>query len=204
MGLLSSLISIGTSFIAGNAAKDAAKKQAKSNMAMLDKQIGQVAPFRDAGVAAVDPLKKAYGLGTPEDSAAAVARFKASPEYQLNYDNMLEDARGDVTAYGAGTGNLFSGNTLKALQDRAGRISNQLFGNYTSNLCSLAGMGANAATNNATNMGAAEGRNQTAIANQGNAKIAQITGMGQGVQSLADDFKNMFSAGMGGGGASVY
>lgn len=197
MGFLSSIIGIGTSLIAGDAVKKAAKTQSKSNMKMLNKQIEQVAPFRDAGVAAVDPLKDAYGIG---DSAAAMAKFKASPEYTLNYDNMLQDARGDVEAYGSGSGNLFSGSTLKALQDRAGRLTNQLFGNYTSNLFSLAGMGANAATNNASNMGAAENRNQTALANQGNANVAGILGAGQGFQDLFDSkHANIF-----GGGQSSY
>lgn len=194
MGFLSSLIGIGTSLIGADAAKDAAKAQAKSNMKMLDKQIAQVAPFRDAGVAATGELKSATGLGSPEETAASVARFKASPEYALNYDNMLTDARDDVTAYGSGTGNLFSGSTLKALQDRAGRLSNQLFGNYTNNLFKLSSQGANAATNNASNMGAAEGRNQTALANQGNAGVAGILGVGQGLQGLvgSDTFKNIF------------
>jgi hypothetical protein len=192
MGILSALIGGATSLIAGNQAKKAAKAQAKSNMAMLDKQIAEVKPFKEAGVAAIDPLKFAVGTGTPEESAAAVSRFKASPEYTLNYDNMLTDARKDVEAYGSGSGNLFSGSTLKALQDRAGRISNQLFGNYTSNLFSLASLGANAATNNASNMGAAEGRNQTALANKGNAQVATTLGIGESVQELGKSFANMF------------
>lgn len=199
MGILSSLIGGAVSLIGGNQAKKAAKEQAKSNERMLDRQIQQVAPFREAGVSAVDPLRFAYGTGTPEESAGAIERFKASPEYQLNYDNMLKDAREDVTAYGAGSGNLFSGQTLKALQDRAGRISNQLFGNYTSNLFSLASLGANAATNNATNMGAAENRNQTALANKGNAQVATTLGVGQAAQGAVDSFANMFR---GGGGSS--
>jgi hypothetical protein len=189
MGFLSSVIGGVTSLFGGNDAKKAAKEQSKSNAATLKKQIEQVAPFRDAGIAAINPLKDATGIG---DNNAAAARFKASPEYTLNYDNMLADSRDDVTAFGAGSGNLFSGGTLKALQDRAGRLTNQLFGNYTNNLFKLSGMGANAAAGVASNMGDAENRNQNAIANQGNASVAQTLGIGQAAQGAVKGFENIF------------
>ncbi len=198
MGILSSVIGGVSSLLGANAASDAAKTMAKSNEKMLKAQIAQVAPFREAGVRATGALEPLFGQGTPEEQAAALERFKNSGEYKLNYDNMLKDAREDVLAYGAGSGGLFSGNTLKALQDRAGRISNQLFGNYTSNLFRLSGTGAAAASGNQSVMNAAENRNQDALASAGNASIAGIQGLGTAAQGIASGFKNL----VGGGGSS--
>ncbi len=199
MGILSSVIGGVSSILGANSAKDAAKTMAKSNEKMLKAQIAQVAPFREAGVRATGALEPLFGQGSPEQQAAALERFRNSGEYKLNYENMLRDAREDVMAFGAGgTTGLFSGNTLKALQDRAGRISDQLFGNYTSNLFKLSGQGAAAASGNQSVMNAAENRNQDALASAGNASIAGIQGLGTAAQGIASGFKNL----VGGGGSS--
>lgn len=219
MSILGSIIGGVGSFFAGEAAKDAAEEQADIARETMNKQIAQVAPFRETGVAAQNDLATILGLpqyvapvkGKGKRNAPAapvssledrradlVSRFQASPEYTLNYDNMMKDAEENVLAYGSGSGNLFSGNTLKALQDRAARISNQLFGNYTSNLFKLSTTGANAATNNATNIGTAGGRQIDASGAYGDASAAQILGVKNAALDLEDKYGNMF----GGGGSS--
>ena len=191
MSFLSGLIGGITSWMGADSAEDSAEKQLTSNRNMLTRQTREVAPFRDAGVEATKRLENIY-MGTGKEQDREVRRFENSPEYQLNYDNMRADARGDVKAFGAGDGSTFSGRTLKALQDRAGQISSQLFGNYTHNLFSLAGTGASAASGTAQNMGAMQTNNMTAYANEANANMAKWGAIG-------DTADNMF-----GGGSSSY
>lgn len=71
------------------------------------------------------------------DSAAAVARFKGSPEYMLNHERAQEAGNSAVNAQFGASGMGRSGNALKALQDRATEITNGYYGNYKAGLGSL-------------------------------------------------------------------
>src|SRR6185503_16471713 len=113
--------------------KSGSDAQAKIANKTLKKQMEVSAPYRAAGEAALPELGLITGGGTPEQRAGVLERFKTSPEYQLLYENMLAEARPEIFGQQAGAGNYFSGGTLKALQDRAARISDQLFGSYSSN-----------------------------------------------------------------------
>jgi len=178
--------------------KSAADKQASIAKKTLKKQTAMTAPYREAGARATGELGYLTGGGTPEEQAAALNRFRGSGEYQLLYENMLREARPEIFGQQAGAGNFFSGNTLKALQDRAARISDQLFGNYSNNLFKLAGSGLTATGIGTQNLGAASEAKQQATANEFGAIASGIKGVTSSLGSL--NYPNMFAS----GGASSY
>jgi hypothetical protein len=112
-----------------------------------------------------------------------ISRFKASPLYQTNYNSMMEEATKGVQRNSSAAGMLNSGRTLKALQDRAGDISNRLYGSYEGGLWNMAGWQqptpASSGVSNAI-MGQAQ------PANFGNA--AGIAGVGNAVNNALGSF----------------
>lgn len=72
----------------------------------------------------------ALGLGTPEDTAAARARFMASPGYQYQ----LEQGNQSVLRNQASAGGLRSGATGMDLQNYSQNLANQDWGNWLNRL----------------------------------------------------------------------
>jgi hypothetical protein len=72
----------------------------------------------------------ALGANGPEGAARATGAFQAGPGYQWNVDQALDQ----TARAGAASGMLMSGNTLTGLQDRAGNLANQEYGNWLNNL----------------------------------------------------------------------
>ena len=72
----------------------------------------------------------ALGANGPEGATRATGAFQAGPGYQWNVDQALDQ----TSRAGAASGMLMGGNTLTALQDRAGNLANQEYGNWLNNL----------------------------------------------------------------------
>lgn len=107
-----------------------------------------------------------------------ISRFKASPLYQMNYQPMMEEATKGVNRFASASGLLNSGRTLKALQDRAGDVSNRLYGSYEGGLWNMAGFGPQPTP--------ASSGVSNAIGNSANAGYAQAAGI-QGVGNAVNN-----------------
>jgi hypothetical protein len=94
-------------------------------------------PYRDTGLSAFQAQADAEGLNGPEGYQRAVARFQTSPGYQFNVDQMIEQTNRGAAA----GGQLLSGNTLTALQDRSKGLANQEWGADYARLGGLADRG---------------------------------------------------------------
>lgn len=186
MGLFSSIFG-------GDAQIKAAKKNVKESKAAQADSLGYVEPFAAAGKNALTDYLNSIGLG---DSNAAIARFQASPEYQLNYNTAIDEGRRGVDAVAQGTGTYNSGRTLKALQDRAQTTTRGFYSDYLKGVGGVADMGYNAAGRKVGIRQSGSAAIQGANTGVANAKTAQYAG-----------FDNLLSGGLkflGGGGFSSF
>jgi hypothetical protein len=134
-----------TSFADGNALADYLMKYrgqvSSKDRAKFDQYVAQI-----RGMGAFPQQGEAQPGGNPNTPQGLqarrddfIARFKASPLYQTNYNSMMEEATKGVQRNSSAAGMLNSGRTLKALQDRAGDISSRLYGSYEGGLWNMAG-----------------------------------------------------------------
>jgi hypothetical protein len=129
----------------GAAQKKAAKNNLAESKTVRDQSLADNAPYVTAGTNGLKAYLDSIGMG---DSAAAMAAFQNSPEYQLNYNTALDQGRQGVTDVAQATGTYNSGRTLKALQDRAQQTSRGFFSDYMKGLGGVSDMGYNAAGRN--------------------------------------------------------
>lgn len=80
--------------------------------------------------AATGTALDALGVNGPEGNARATTAFQASPGYQWNVDQALNNTERAYNAAGQGA----SGNALKELTDRASNLANQEYGNWRNTL----------------------------------------------------------------------
>jgi len=183
--LLPALIG-GAASIAGAAvAKGAADRNIAATERATEKADQFMEPYRDAGTNALASLEAAHGLGdtdTLEDRRATLTEgFESSPLYQYTYQPAVDEAVKGVERHASASGQLNSGRTLKAIQDRAARIGGQTFGNYLSGLERMAGRGQSAASGSAHNV-----QSGTAAANQARTDSADAVAAGfTGVSNAA-------------------
>jgi hypothetical protein len=83
------------------------------------------------------------GILTGQDSGAGYDTYRKSTGYQ----NIFDEAMRGVTGSAAARGLLASGSTARALQNRAGQLAQQNFGNYLTQLLSGANAGLSAGMN---------------------------------------------------------
>lgn len=129
-----------------------------------DQAAGFLSPYVDIGTSALRSYADLYGLpgggGGPEGGSspeAALAQFRASPEYQLP----LQEGLKAVEYSRAAAGGLRNPVTARALQNYGQTYASTRLDSYLSRLMQLAGMGQSAATTqgaNAINVGSALGR----------------------------------------------
>lgn len=102
--------------------------------------LGYYEPYDGLTKNALLGLTDATGLG---DSDAAIAAFKDSPLYRLNYEAMLRAGADGVNARAQAGGMNNSGRTLLQLQEDAGNTTNQLYTQWMNPLADLtqAGIG---------------------------------------------------------------
>lgn len=146
--LIPAAAGIGSALIGANAASKAADAQAESNgasIALQERMYNQnredLAPYRAAGVSALNTL--AGQVNQP---------FTETPGYQFAFD----EGRRAVDASASARGMLDSGARLRELTRYGTGMAEQGYGQYTNRLASLAGVGQTATgqgINNATQYG---------------------------------------------------
>ena len=123
---------------------------------------------RDAYDSAVSQWRGANpGQAAP---APDYSTFTNSPDYKFNMQEGLRAVEGGAAARGG----LYSGATMRALQERGAGIASQQYGNYTNRLAALAGVG-QSATNSMAGYGSqASGNIGNLISAQGDARASGI------------------------------
>lgn len=198
-----------------------AARIAKLQRQAADRQLADQAPYKAVGYGALNDLGTIYGQqsaqtpnpyakfgadpyagGAPVQTGDLAsrrrdleARFQDSPEYRLNYQNYVNEASRGIERNASASGLLNSGRTLEALGDRAGRIGNQLFGDYTTGLFKLAGSGQEAVNQGgaairygAAAEGDALGAQGDAYGAAADARTAGILGVGNALQQGAGQY----------------
>jgi hypothetical protein len=100
------------------------------------------------------------------------SRFYSSPDYQFALTEGLKGVENSAAARGG----LYSGNAMRALQERGAGIASQQYGNYVNRLAALAGIG-QSATQSGAQLGAQmSGNVSNLLAGQGDARASGIVG----------------------------
>jgi hypothetical protein len=181
------LLAIGASLIGGLAQASAAKSAARSQSRAADQQLAlqeriydetsaNFDPYRQTGLGGFNALAFETGLGERPEGYRG---FEATP----GYDFMVNEGQRAIEGSAAASGNVLSGATLKALQDRRMGVAGQEYNNYLARLGGVAQMGQAAAGNQAAagaNFAAGAGN---ALAAKGNAQSAGAIGVGNAVSS---------------------
>lgn len=215
---IGAVASIGSAALGASAAKKGAKSQARAAEAAAAEQQRQFdliqqnqAPFREAGVKALNQLMGLYGLnqGAQEGTGRAdYSAFLNSPDYQF----ALQQGQQAVDRSAAARGLLNSGNTLAAAQQYGQGLASQQLGNYRNSLMGLIGGGqeatgqlAQAGLQTGANVGNAlmAGGNARASGALGsaNALIGGLGGLGQAAQDYFSSRNPVSQPGIGSIGA---
>jgi hypothetical protein len=160
----------------------AAKSGQNQAQAQFQQQRGDLAPYRDAAVPALNAQSDLLGLNGQPAADAAMANFQQSPGYQWQ---LTQGLRG-VDAGAAASGMLRSGATLKAEDTYAQGLANQDFTNYYNRLYDLSKLGENAAAGNASTATAA-GNSAASAAN------TQASIYGNAAGGIANTTNSLFS-----------
>lgn len=195
---------------AGNQANDATMASLEEQRRQFDLLRADQAPYREAGVSALEQLRNVMGFDPTPDAASVMSE----PGYQFG----LDQGRDAIQGTAAARGGLYSGQALKELTKfggdyatgRYGDAWNRAqtgFGNRWGRLASLAGIGqtatqqtGQAGQNYANQVGALRTGNANA---QGAAAIGNANIWGSGINQLAGFAANRFGQpGAAGGGVS--
>ena len=182
------VVGAGATIASGNMAAGAAESAANSANAesrrQFDLQRSDLAPYRELGTATLPTLKGAYGLGTPEENAAALERFKtATPDYGFGFDEGNRALMGVLNRPG-GVG-LGGGGAIKAATRYGQDYATTRFGDWRNSLSVPAGYGSNAVAqgNQASqNYANTYGANTRAA---GDARASAYGNIGTGIQDIA-------------------
>jgi hypothetical protein len=122
--------------------------------------------------------------------------YTASPDYNYVRNEALRGVEGSAAARGG----LYSGNTMRALQDRAAGVASQDYGNWFNREASLAGVG----QASAQSLGSLGQQNSTNVSNllnqQGNARASGIEGQTNALTGGISDFLSWYNRRRQGGG----
>lgn len=173
MGFWDDLFGKSASEASNNAAADTyAKQQAAGNQSRTDfaRLATQYDPYRTGGTAAQNQVYRLLGLQGGDAQTEAFGQFRNDPGYEY----ALNQGIGAIDKSAAARGNLNSGATLKALQDRGMGMADQSYGNYLQRLMSLGqqGLGATQASVNTQGQG---------LQNQFTANYGSAPTVGQGM-----------------------
>lgn len=174
----SAALGLGGSYLASNAAKDAAKAQERAGRRAEER----LAPFANVGQGAVTTLGQLFGINAEgqQTGNADFSNFFESPDYEF--------ARGEgikaLEFSNAAKGQLNSGNNMRDLMQFGQGLATQNFGNYFNRLLQLSNLGANAASGQAQQIG-----------NQGQAQASGIVGSANAInQGLSSAGNNLMMA----------
>ena len=123
----------------------------KAAQQQYQQQRADLAPYREAGLPALEQQNALLGLSGPDAATAAMAQFTQSPGYQWQVDQGLRA----VDAGAAASGLLRSGAAIKAEEAFGSGLAAQEFGNYYNRLLKLTDLGETAAAGGATTADAA-------------------------------------------------
>ena len=199
---VSAVAGLAGSYMQSQAVGDAADKANSAQMRGLEQSRADLAPWRDAGGAAIPAVQNAAGLNGQTGYDAAMAGFHTSPGYGFALDQGLRAIDHGAAAKGI----LNSGDTLKAEQRYGTGLADQAFGEYYNRLFKLSELGENAATKTASaTADAAKGIAQTDLS-EGSALSSIYGNAAKGVGDAAGSYMNnslyqsRTNALMGGGG----
>jgi hypothetical protein len=105
-----------------------------------DKAAGLYDHYIPGAYASWDQMLDAAGVNGGAGNDRARGAFRASPGYQWQVDQALDQTNRSAAA----SGQLVSGNTLTALQDRANNLADQEYGTYYDRLSGIADRGRSA------------------------------------------------------------
>lgn len=191
--------------------------------------VGALKPYADAGGNALKTYLSALGIGSPEDSANALATLQSSPDYQFRYkqgqtalDRQLNaggrsyggSAIKAATEYGQGFASNEMGNLLDRLggaaqqgQQAAGGISNVLSQFAGNRAQAMLGTGEAKTGVRATGLQAITDAINSAAAARAGREINVANAKAGGVQNILGilgGIGKMAFGGFGGGGAPSY
>jgi len=199
---VSAVAGLAGSYMQSQAVGDAADKANSAQMRGLEQSRADLAPWRDAGGAAIPAVQNAAGLNGQPGYDAAMAGFHTSPGYQFQLDQGLRA----IDAGAASKGILNSGATLKAEQTFGTGLADKEFTDYYNRLFDLSKLGEDAAGGSAKlTADAAKGIAQTDLS-EGSALSSIYGNAAKGVGDAAGSYMNnslyqsRTNALMGGGG----
>jgi hypothetical protein len=174
----------------GQGAKNASNAEQRGLQAGIDEQRREFdlsradqMPWLQTGVAA---------LGRLNDPNA----FTASPSYGFVKNEALNGVQNSAAAHGG----LYSGNTYRALQDRAANVASQEYGNWFNQQSNLAGLG----QTSAQSLGVLGQNNANNVSNllnqQGNARASGVEGRTNALTGGIADFLSWYNRRNGYGG----
>jgi hypothetical protein len=175
-----------SSYLGAQAEAGAIKNATKVQQQEYQQGLDLLQPSIDAGNTARGYQLGALGLPGGVDSATATAAFRNSPGYQFALKQGLNSAQTSAAA----NGSLFSGGTLKALNDFASGMADQNFGDWFNRVGGISGAGSSAA-GQAINLGSSTAGNLSDLAlKTGDNQASSYGGIGNAaagsLQSLAD------------------
>lgn len=210
--ILGAVGSVAGGIIGSKGADKAAKAQeraAAADIAWQREQLGLAdkrnQPFLSAGYEALENYMLAAGLRGDEGNVEALRKFRQNPGYQYNVDQQTRAIENSM----ANRGKLFSGQTGNAIAERVNYLADQGWGNWKSDLSSIAGMGQSTAVG-ANNLALGySGNVSNALNNQGAAQASGAVGSANAWQNalagIAQSAGNYFGQKQNGltGGASA-
>lgn len=186
----------GASIYSGSKAASAQRKAADQSVAEQRRQYditrADYAPWRSAGVGALDMLSRAYGIG---GQAPDMTAFTASPGYEFRYNEGLRA----IDRGAAARGLLHSGPAVKAEQRFGEGLASSEFGDWWNRLAGVAGVGQQA-TAAVTQAGQNSANNiSNAYTAQGNARASSFANTGSAINSGINNVVSAYLYNRGGG-----
>jgi hypothetical protein len=183
-------IGAGSSIIAANKAASAADRARDANIALAREfradNHEMMDPFVDRGHISANALMALLGLGgDPSKAKEAFDTYRGSAGYNYVLDQGIEA----VDQSAASRGNLHSGATMAAVQDRGRDTMQVFFDSYLNRLAGQQGVGLSAASSIAGNdtqiLGGMMGANDSAASASGNAALASANSINNLISRLA-------------------
>ena len=186
---------IGSGIFAASSASKAAGVQAGASdraVRLQQKQYKQtrkdLAPWREAGGAAITELSDLYGLGDEGAQSDAMDRFFTTPGYEFR----LGEGINALEKSAAARGTLNSGRMGRELVRYGQGVASAEFGNYANRLSTIAGVGqtatgttAQAGANAATNAG-------QFMANAGEARASGYAGVNNALSGTVENLLYLY------------
>jgi|HubBroStandDraft_5_1064220.scaffolds.fasta_scaffold93195_2 hypothetical protein len=181
-------ISANASKNAASAAANAQQQGVNAQLSMFNTTQADYAPQIQLGQGAANMLGGIYGIGGVTGGTGGTTTGQATPNYAAFYNSpgyqfSLSQGEGAINKQAAAGGNLYSSNTLGALNNFAQGQASTQYNNYINQLTTMAGLGNSA---NAGVAGAATATGQgvaNSLGNAGNAQAAGILGQSNAFSS---------------------